>query len=176
MLGDYYNHTDEQIVSGLLADPYNGAGPVKSIVVNVQTGHSGLGGAADPSCAPHVLRVKAGQIYRLRFIGATAKTIVTLSIESHANLTIIEADGTYSQPCSTDHVNGAPGQRVSALLHTMSEVELRQTNRSSFWIRLEKRERRQDWYAYALLQYDLPVSESPQTVPLKSPVSPRDSV
>lgn len=170
LMGDYYNHTDEQIVSGLQADPFDGAGPVTSIVVNGQTGHSGLGGAADLSCTPHVLRVKPGQVYRLRFIGATAKTIVTLGIESHTNLTVIEADGTYSQPFSTDHINIAPGQRFSALLRTMSEAELRETNRSSFWIALENRERRQDWYAYALLQYDLPDAQSPQTVPTKSPV------
>lgn len=145
-------------------------------VVNGQTGHSGLSGAADPSCAPHVLRMKPGQTYRLRFIGATAKTIVTLGIESHTKPTIFEADGTYSQPFSTDHINVAPGQRFSALLCTMSEAELRETNRSSFWIGLENRERRQDWYAYALLQYDMPDAESLQDVPTKSPVSLPDIV
>lgn len=171
LMGDFYNKTDEDIVSGLTADPFEGPGPVHAIVMNGQTGHAGLGDAKDASCAPHVLAVFPDKVYRLRFIGAGAKTIVTLGIEEHSTLTVIEADGTYSKPFTTDHVNIAPGQRFSVLLHTMSEADLRKANKTSFWIRYENRERRQDWSGYALLQYQLPGAKTPQSLPPTSPVT-----
>lgn len=171
IVSDYHNKTDDQIVAGLEGTPFQGAGPMRAIAVNGQTGNYGSRDALDSSCAPRIFKVLPGKTYRLRFIGATAKTIVTLGIQDHPELSVIEADGGYVKNVTTDHVNFGPGQRFSVLLPTKSAAELAATNRTAFWIGLENRERRQDWFGYALLQYDVPGSVVPVVIPPKSPLS-----
>ena len=41
----------------------------------------------------NVINVQPGKTYRLRFIGGTAISFVTLAFEGHDDLKIIEADG-----------------------------------------------------------------------------------
>lgn len=60
----------------------------------------------------------------MRFIGATVTSLITLGIEGHSNLTIIEADGSYSKPFTTDHLQFATGQRFSLLFKAKSLAEL----------------------------------------------------
>lgn len=91
---DYYNKTDKQVVGGLVASPFIWSGETNALVVNGQSGTTSLSNATDASCAPYILNVFPGKTYRIRFIAATAISLITLGIEAHSNLTIIEADGT----------------------------------------------------------------------------------
>jgi hypothetical protein len=78
---------------------------------------------------------------------------VQLGIEGHTNLTIISADGYYTKPAQTDHVQLAGGQRFDVLLTAKLEAELYAEGRDQYWIRYETRGRSTDLSGYALLQY-----------------------
>jgi L-ascorbate oxidase len=92
--------------------------------VDGQGRRAGSENATDASCLPHIM-VDPGKTYRLRFIGSTAISLVTLGIEGHPNLTITEADGGDTRPFSADHAQIASGQQFSVLLQTkaLAEVE-----------------------------------------------------
>ncbi|KAF2674376.1 L-ascorbate oxidase [Microthyrium microscopicum] len=170
-LGDYYNKTDAQVEKGLLANPFVWSGETVALLVNGQSGTS-LTKGYNSTCAPHVLKVKPDTKYRIRFIGNTAISLITLGVEDHANLTIIEADGADTKPYDVSHLQVASGQRFSIILHTKTAAELASTNKTNFWIRLENRERPANVSAYALLQYDIPsASALPSTLPTTPPVT-----
>jgi L-ascorbate oxidase len=107
----------------------------------------------------------------MRFIGGTAISLITLGIEGHSNLTIIEADGADSKPFTTDHLQVASGQRFSLLFKTKSAAELQSLNKTSFWVRYENRERPANVSGYALLSYNVQGASAPQILPSKSPVT-----
>lgn len=168
LLGDYYNKTDDVIEAGLLANPFKWSGETNSLIVNGQTGTSGTN-SKDPSCAPTVFKVDPGKIYRFRFIGGTAISLVTLGIEGHGTLPIIEADGSYTQSFDTDHLQVASGNRFSVLLKTKTADELKADGKSSYWIQLENRERPANVRSYAILAYNTPSSNqsrAPASIPL----------
>jgi L-ascorbate oxidase len=170
MLGDYYNKTDAQVSTNLLASPFVWAGETTALLINGQSGTSGLGNASDPSCAPLVIEVEPDKDYRVRFIGGTAISLVTLGIEDHSNLTIIEADGGDTKPFTSDHLQVAPGQRFSLFFRTKSAEELATYNKTSFWIRFENRERPANVSGYALLSYKSKPSSLDQSLPASPPV------
>jgi L-ascorbate oxidase len=169
MLGDYYNKTDSQVSASLLADPFKWAGETNALLINGQSGTSGLGNASDPSCAPLTIKIDPGKNYRLRFIGGTAISLITLGVEDH-NLTIVEADGADTKPFPADHLQVAPGQRFSVFFRSKSSAELAIEKKTSFWIRYENRERPANVSGYALLQYNVVPDAPPQTLPDTSPV------
>ncbi|KAL8351510.1 hypothetical protein RB598_006338 [Gaeumannomyces tritici] len=133
---------------------------------------------ADDSCRPSVVTVRPGRTYRVRFLGRTALSLVTLGIEGHQNLTVIEAEGHYTQPAMTDHVQLGSGQRFSVLLQTRTEDDIAaRSGKTQFWIRFESRDRPKTIVGYALLQYDMSDSQAvsyqtplPQELPATSPV------
>jgi L-ascorbate oxidase len=170
-IADYFNKTDKQIEDGLLANPFVWSGETNAILMNGYSGSSSPENATDASCAPLVLTVQPDTLYRIRFIGATALSLVTLGVEDHTNLTIIEADGAVTQPYETDHLQVASGQRFSILLKTKSQVELQGLNKTSFWIRYENRERPANVSGYAILAYNVSGSSTPKELPLSSPVT-----
>jgi L-ascorbate oxidase len=171
MVADYFNKTDEQIETGLLGNPFQWSGETNAILINDKSGTSFKSGP-DASCAPYVLKVKPDTKYRVRLIGGTALSLVTLGIENHTNLTIIEADGTASKPHDTDHIQIASGQRFSIVLNTKTAAELQALNKTSFWIRYENRERPANISGYALLSYDIPsAAPLPTALPTTSPVT-----
>jgi L-ascorbate oxidase len=170
-IADYYNKTDKQVTDGLLANPFKWSGETNALLINGHSGHASLSNASDVSCAPHVIKVKPDTTYRMRFVGGTAISLVTLGIEGHSNLTIIEADGAYSKPFTTDHLQIATGQRFSLLFKTKSTDELTRLNKTSFFVRYENRERPANASGYAILAYDVPKAIIPQDLPSKSPVT-----
>jgi L-ascorbate oxidase len=170
MVGDYYNKTDSQVEAGLLAAPFIWSGETKALVINGHSGTSGLGAASDPSCAPLIINVEPGKDYRMRFIGGTAISLITLGIENHDNITIIEADGADTKPFTTDHLQLSPGQRFSLLFRTKSVEELTELNKTSFWIRYENRERPANVSGYAILSYNPNPASLPQALPTFPPI------
>jgi len=170
-VADYFNKTDEAIERGLLANPFMWSGEATALLINGKSGTS-LKNGIDSSCAPLVIKVKPDTKYRLRFIGGTALSLVTLGIENHANLSIIEADGTASKPYDTNHLQIASGQRFSVILKTKKTGELQKLNKTNFWIRYENRDRPANASGYAILSYDT-ASEAPlpTTLPTTSPVT-----
>jgi hypothetical protein len=81
-------------------------------------------------------------------------SFVTLGIEGHSDLVVIEADGQFTQPVTTDHVQLGSGQRFSALLNTKTQAEVDAEGRDHYWVRFESRDRPTILEGYALLQYD----------------------
>lgn len=176
LLADFYQKNDSVVQAGLLADPFVWSGESNALVVNGQTGTSGFDNASDASCAPYKITVQPGKTYRMRFIGGTAISLVTLGIEGHEDLTIIEADAAYTKDYITDHLQIASGQRFSLLFKARTLDELQAAGgKTNFWIRLENRERPADISGYALLSYDMGNAESTNTtslaLPDKSPVA-----
>ncbi|EXJ62697.1 L-ascorbate oxidase [Cladophialophora yegresii CBS 114405] len=153
---DYFPKNDSAIEQGLVANPFRWSGEAEAISINSFSGNSSFSNASEASCTPHVINFVPGRVYRLRFISATALSLVTIGIENHPNLTIIEADGAYTKPWSTDHVQLGSGQRFSILLQAKTRSELAAAgNKTDFWIRYENRERPNNVSGYALLRYDM---------------------
>ncbi|KAL8386837.1 hypothetical protein RB595_010353 [Gaeumannomyces hyphopodioides] len=181
-LGDFFQKNDSTVVQGLLADPFQWSGEPDALLFNDRSGTAAFGNkTVDDSCRPSVVTVRPGRTYRVRFLGRTALSLVTLGIEGHQRLTVIEADGHYTQPAVTDHVQLGSGQRFSVLLQTRTEDDIAAGDgKTQFWIRFESRDRPKTVAGYALLQYDMPDSQSvpqqgqeaplPQELPATSPV------
>jgi L-ascorbate oxidase len=173
-LQDYYNKTDNTIVDGLLSNPFKWSGETNAILFNGQSGKAQSSNASDSTCLPHTISVKPGETYRMRFIGITAISLVTLGFEDHNDLTIIEADGSFTKPASASHLQIAPGQRFSLLFKTKTAAELHALNKTSFWIQYENRDRPANVSGYAILSYDVGgsnVSASPVVLPTVKPLT-----
>ncbi|KAI1264644.1 multicopper oxidase [Xylariaceae sp. FL1019] len=155
-IGDFYKKTDHEVESELVADPFIWPGEPDALVINDKTGTSSVDNATDDSCTPYVFTVQPGLTYRFRFIGATAISFVQVGIEEHTNLTVISADGYYTKPATTDHIQIGSGQRFDVLFTTKSEAELVAEGRDQYWIRFENRGRSTDLAGYAILQYERP--------------------
>ncbi|KAL2399793.1 Multicopper oxidase aurL2 [Exophiala dermatitidis] len=177
LIQDYFDKNDSTIQQGLVANPFRWSGEPYSIQINGFSGNSSFSNASDASCTPFVLNVTPDTTYRLRFISNTALSLVTLGVEDHDNLTIIEADGQYTMPWTTDHVQLGSGQRFSVLLKTKSRAELQKSNQTSYWIRYENRDRPTNVSGYALLQYNISGSDRPDQLPASPPLTlPRDVI
>ncbi|RVX68439.1 hypothetical protein B0A52_07439 [Exophiala mesophila] len=169
---DYFPRNDSAIQAGLLANPFKWSGEAESIQINGFSGNSSFKNASDATCTPLVIPLSPGSIYRLRFISGTSLSLVTLGIEDHDNLTIIEADGEYTMPWETDHVQLGSGQRFSVLIKAKSIDELREANKTMFWLRYENRDRPANTSGYALLQYKVDDMSLPDEVPDELPDEP----
>lgn len=171
---DYYNQTDVEVQDGLLANPFVWSGETNGLVLNGQTGSAaGNVTTAESSCAPARIKVKPGCTYRFRWIGRTAISLITLGIEDHSNFTIIEADGTYTQPYTTDHLQIATGQRFSPIFKAKSLEEIQAANKTLYWLQMENRERPVNVTNYAILEYEVPGSPFvlPNELPSPKPLS-----
>ena len=158
---------------GLIANPFVWNGEPDAILINGKSGNSSFSNATDSTCTPEIIKIKAGESYRIRLISNTALSFVTLGIEDHDNLTIIEADGEYTKPWSTDHVQLGSGQRFSLLLQAKTAEELQAINKTQFWLRYENRDRPTNVSGYALLQYqttEQQIIPLPQELPKLSPI------
>lgn len=167
---DYFPKNDSTIEAGLVANPFKWSGEAESIQINGFSGNSSFTNASDATCTPLVIQLSPGSVYRLRFISGTALSLVTLGIEDHDNLTIIEADGEYTKPWETDHLQLGSGQRFSVLLQAKSIEELQQANKTTFWLRYENRDRPANASGYALVQYKVDGTSLPADLPDESPV------
>lgn len=112
--------------------------------------------------------MKPNQSYRFRTIAGVALSPLVFALEDHDNLTIIAADGKYTQPAETNMIQIGSGQRYDFILRTKTESELQKLGKSLFWIQLETRYRQQNNTFYALISYDTD-SDTNQTVPSAPP-------
>jgi L-ascorbate oxidase len=160
-LQDVFNLTGTNITAGLQANPFVWSGETTNVMVN---GKGQLSGAPQsPSCELASLNVKQDTTYRVRFIGGTGLSFVSLGFEDHSQLTIIEADGQYTQPYTVDYLQVASGQRFSVLFTTKCSDEL---TKQQYFLQIETRERPTLTRAYAILNY------ASQSVELPAPATP----
>jgi FtsP/CotA-like multicopper oxidase with cupredoxin domain len=174
-LSDYFNRTDQNITAGLLANPFKWSGETNSLLVN---GQSGMASNMTALCAPAIFNVEPDKTYRLWFIGSTALSFISLAFEDYTDLSIIEADGTYTKPFLTPYLQVGTGQRFSVLFKTKSVAELKAAGKTDFWIQLENRERPHQWLVPT--QYSSLILFSRNTIPIHpiitSPHSPTKNV
>ena len=153
-VGDFFNKSGDVITQGLVANPFVWSGEATAITFN---GHSGTtnynGSDVTTAFDPAIFNVEPSKTYLFRLIGAQALSLVTFGFEDHSNLTIIEADGAYTKPASTDHIQIGSGQRFSFLLNTKSEAELQSSGKTDYWIQEENRNRPATLLAFSLLSY-----------------------
>jgi L-ascorbate oxidase len=156
-LTDYFNKSDHAIEMGLTSTPFVWSGETMAVLVNGVG--VGIGKQNDTGCELPVIDVEPGKTYRLRFIGATALSHVSLAIEGHANLTIIAADARYTQPYQVSHIQLGTGQRFDVILKTKTIEELVKLRRTQFWLQFETRDRPTVYRGYGSFRYRLPKNE-----------------
>lgn len=171
LLQDFYHKNDSVMEKGLVANPFVWTGEPEAIMINGKSGNSSFSNASDATCTPEIIKVTPGNSYRMRFISNTALSFVTLGIEDHDNLTIIEADGEYTKPWQTNHLQIGSGQRFSILFKAKSAQELQTANKTQFWLRYENRDRPTNVSGYALIQYDTGDQALPANLPAKPPIT-----
>jgi L-ascorbate oxidase len=166
MLSDFFNETDKKIIDGLTSSPFKWSGETSAILVN---GQSRQATNSTGSCQLASICIEPGLSYRLRFIGATALSFLSLSIESH-DLSIIEADGHYTKPLNTSFLQIGSGQRYSVLLKAKSEAALKRAGKRQFYIQITTLERPKILTNYAVLHYSSGTPADLMTVPLSPPL------
>ncbi|KAL2867486.1 Cupredoxin [Aspergillus lucknowensis] len=169
LITDYFSETDAEIVDGLTSNNFTWSGETEAILVN---GYSRPATNATGSCELAAISIDPGKTYRLRFIGGTALSFVSLAIESH-EVFIIEADGHDTKPLMTDFLQIASGQRYSVLLKAKSEQELQQLDTRQFYIQMTTLARPEVLTNFAVLNYfshsqlpDLTTVPSPPPLPV----------
>lgn len=170
-LTDYFNTSDSTIVKDLTATPFVWPGETMGVMINGVG--VGVGKQNDTKCKLPVIDVLPGKTYRLRMIGATALSHVSLAIEGHENLTIIAADARYTQPFQVSHVQLGSGQRFDVILKTKTLEELAKLNRTQFWLQFETRDRPSIYRGFGSFRYTLPniARESVPPAPTSPPLS-----
>ncbi|KAL4784881.1 Cupredoxin [Aspergillus varians] len=173
LISDYFSKTDEDVETGLSSTHFQWSGETTAILVN---GHGRPATNSTGSCKLAAISVEPGKTYRLRFIGGAAMSFVSLAIDSH-DVSIIEADGHYTQPLRTSFLQIATGQRYSVLLTAKNEEELKQANQRQFYFQLTTLERPTTLTSFAVLDYasdthspDLATVPSPPPLPVASAV------
>ncbi|OXV06664.1 hypothetical protein Egran_05565 [Elaphomyces granulatus] len=146
-LTDLFLNTDEVIENDLAGPNVTWPGDSNDILVN---GQGRLATNATGQCSLAAIDVEPGKTYRLRFIGATALSLVWLAFEGHDAMTIIEADGHYTQPLNASYLQIGSGQRFSVLLSTKPETEVEQRQ---FYMQLSTLERPTSLTTFAVLRY-----------------------
>ncbi|KAI8302091.1 Cytochrome P450 monooxygenase alt3 [Colletotrichum sp. SAR11_240] len=172
MLSDYYNKTDTQIEKGLTASPFVWSGETNAVLIN------GVGVSVDETagqngCKLPIINVEPGKTYRLRFIGATAISMVQLGIVGHDNFTIISADGAYTKPHSENIMQLSSGQRFDVIFKAKTEEELNGTG--DFLIQMETKDRPKVYQGYGVLRYykaTTQINKAPATPPLTFSTKP----
>ena len=170
-IGDVFDKSDAQIETGLMADPFEWSGETANVLVNGK-GHIPQN-KVTPNCELASIEVDPDKTYRLRLIGGTALSFVTMAFEGHDTLTIIEADGDYTKPVNTSYVQIGSGQRFSVLLRTKSHAELKKLKKKQFYLQIETRDRPNMIRSYAVLKYtdpkEKPIRSTPSTPPINLP-------
>tara|TARA_R110002003_G_scaffold250_6_gene17762 strand:+ start:3605 stop:4819 length:1215 start_codon:yes stop_codon:yes gene_type:complete len=166
-LQDYFNKSDDNIEHGLTATPFVWSGETNAVLLNgvgVAVGEkAGVGG-----CELPVIDVEPEKTYRLRFVGATALSMVALGIEGHPRLDVIGADGHYTKPHTVDQMLIGSGQRFDVLLCTKNVQEL--GNQSDFFIQFETRDRPNVYTGFGVLRYSKAASKM-TTAPTSKPLA-----
>ncbi|KAE9370969.1 multicopper oxidase [Stipitochalara longipes BDJ] len=145
---DVFVQNDSTIVAGLEHTPLIYAGDQAMVLINGKGAGSSNDGAVVCNEALSVINVEPGKSYRLRFIGGTGLSYDIIAIEGHNTLELIEADGSYTDKFNVSFIQIAPGQRYSAILHTLSKP-----GKDQYFIQLETRDHGNITRSYAVLNY-----------------------
>jgi L-ascorbate oxidase len=165
-LQDYFNKSDDTIEKGLGATPFLWSGETNAVLLNgigVAIGEQ----AGEGNCQLPIIDVEPGKTYRMRFVGATAISMVAFGIEGHTQLDVIEADGHYTKPYTVDHMLISSGQRFDALLHTKAAEET--SNQTDYIIQFETKDRPAVYTGFGILRYPgvaPKITASPAIAPL----------
>ena len=165
--GDYFNETDTAIETGLVATPFVWSGETNAILINgvgVSIGEK----AGKGDCNLPVINVEPGKTYRMRFIGATALSMVQLGIINHDNFTIVGADGQYTKPHTESFMQVSTGQRFEVIFQAKTTEEL--NGKTDYLIQFESKDRPTVYYGYGVLRYS-GGTPSITTGPEKPPLS-----
>ncbi|KFY89645.1 hypothetical protein V500_05564 [Pseudogymnoascus sp. VKM F-4518 (FW-2643)] len=165
-LSEFYTKADEEIEHGLTSTNFTWSGDPTAILVN---GQGRLSTNATGLCKLASIKVDPGKTYRLRFIGATGMAFVSLAIQSHDVLQIIEADGHYTKPLTTKYLQIGSGQRYSVLLKAKTKAELNNLKSQQFYFQITNLDG-QDQTAFAVLEYPTAKGADLETVPAKPPL------
>ncbi|TDZ15356.1 Multicopper oxidase aurL2 [Colletotrichum sidae] len=166
-LTDYYNKSDSAIEKGLTAVPFAWSGETNAVLINgvgVSIGET----AGTGECKLPVIDVEPGKTYRLRFIGATAISLVQFGIVGHDNFTMIAADGGYTKPHQEKFMQLSSGQRFDVIFKTKTLEELNGT--TDYLIQLETKDRPKVYHGYGVLRYSKAapqITKGPDTPPLQ---------
>lgn len=150
-LSDHFSATDEVIEAGLTATPLKWTGETRAVLVNGVGIAINATAGSDSSCNLPIIDVDPGKTYRFRFIGGTTISMVQFGITGHSNLTIIEADGSYTQPYSVEYIQASSGQRFDVLLTTKTVKEL--DGQTEFYFQYETKDRPAVYHGYGVLRY-----------------------
>ncbi|KHN98325.1 uncharacterized protein MAM_04086 [Metarhizium album ARSEF 1941] len=162
-LQEYWSLSDTEVIHDLESIPLRWPGEPNGWLINGKSISDRE--ARDPATrALSVIEVKPGQIYRFRFVGATALSLALLGFEKHGNFEIIEADGEYTKPYPVDLLQIGSGQRYSALFRAKSCQDLRKDDQLDYYIQLESRDRNDIVTNYAILRYENTCNMTPNRV------------
>ena len=175
-LQELWNKTDATIIAGLQNSTFVWSGETNGFLVNGKTISNY--GVTDPSSAlVDVVSVQPGKTFRFRFIAATSLSLSVLGVQGHTGLEVIEADGSYTQPYSTDVLQMGSGKRYSTLFTAKSYAEL--DGQLDYYMQIETRGRPSNVTNYAIIRYQntcgfsesqtLPENSYPASKPLVLP-------
>ncbi|KAK9415471.1 putative Multicopper oxidase [Seiridium unicorne] len=151
-LQEYWNKTDSEVVSGVLASPLQWPGQPNGWLINGKS-ISNYGAVDTSSQALAVIDVEPGEVYRFRLIAATSLSLALFAFENHSEFNIIQADGSYTQPQPVELFQMGSGQRYDALFQAKTCEELLELGKVDFYMQLETRERDPLVTNYAILRY-----------------------
>jgi L-ascorbate oxidase len=95
---------------------------------------------------------------------------VSMKLEEH-DMTVIAADVRYTKPQPIDHLQIGTGQRFDVVIQAKTPEQLSQLNRSSFFMKMQTKERPTVYTGYALFRYNSSdtILHTPTTVAWNSP-------
>ncbi|XP_052200407.1 L-ascorbate oxidase-like [Diospyros lotus] len=124
LLSDWWHQSAHEQETGLSSKPYRWIGEPQSLLINgrgqyncslaAKTGMSQCKFTGREQCAPYVLRVHPNKTYRLRLASSTSLASLNLAIGGH-KMTVVEADGNYVQPFTTEDMDIYSGESYSVL-------------------------------------------------------------
>ena len=178
IFSDYFNKTDDSMAKGLVANPFKWTGEVNQVLLNgygMPNGSTSDKANAATKCSLMHLSLQPGKTYRLRFIGGTGLSFLSLAIQDHSGLKLIEADGQYTQPHAVDYIQLGSGQRYSFLLKAKSVSELvadQARGKNGYYMQYKTLERPTTAISYAVIDYPgftkslkVPPPEAPLSLP-----------
>ncbi|KAG0147834.1 hypothetical protein CROQUDRAFT_90966 [Cronartium quercuum f. sp. fusiforme G11] len=180
VFGDYFHSKDAEISSKLTSRPFKALTKPSSILVNGnalgECQPNGTTTQCEAGCRHYVIEVEPSKTYRVRAIGITTLSFLSIAIEGHRNLSFIEVDSHYIQKIDSDHLEIHSGQRYSFLLKTKSLSELRATSNQGnlFWGRMETRWRPERDKGAFLIKYKIPESSTKDAVDSCRTPAPKD--
>ncbi|PWN41467.1 L-ascorbate oxidase [Ceraceosorus guamensis] len=167
ILADYYYQPQEELLQGLLGQPFKWPGSAKALLLNGKALSSApcnqtLASTYQLDCKdaprnagkrPEIVHLGHGKTIRLRWIGAQSVMYTKVAIANHKQR-IIEADGTYTKSLEVPDIEIGPGQRYSTLVHGKTKEAVEQDGSGGcYWIRLESQWRNPGTFGWGLLAY-----------------------